>query len=192
MKTSIVTLVFLIWVNVSMAQRRGPDFISVSYFGETIAHYGGSVSADYLFGQRAEGALTGDFLYVSVKCNFYRHPRNHYGFMLHPEVGYRRISREGFFLEAAIGPGIIQTFLDGKVYIPDAEDNLQKKRLQGQTSAMSLLAIGIGGALSRKNEAYWKIRPNLIIQREFIRYSYPRFAMEAGIVYRVNRDNNER
>jgi hypothetical protein len=171
-----------------------PLLLSVSYFGETITHYGFSVGADQTLHawhrqkQRSDGTLkTRDHAWVAgLHLAAYRHPRNHYGVIVYPTLGYTRTKTRGAFFQTGISLGYMRIFLDGETYQVNAGGELERVRLASRGALLPGVYIGWGKDLSRTRgiPLIWQVKPSLWLQMPYNTTVLPRLSLEVGVIYK--------
>jgi hypothetical protein len=175
-----------------------PLSISISYFGETITHYGLSLGAQYPLHtwhrqkERRNGGLkTRDHAWVAgLHLAAYRHPRNHYGLILFPTLGYTRTKTKGAFFQTGISMGYMRVFLNGEAYRVNPEGELQRVRLASRGAFLPGVYIGWGKDLSKTMgiPLIWHVKPSLLLQVPYNTTVLPRLTLEAGIIYKLSKD----
>lgn len=176
----------------NMASR--PLLLSVSYFGETITHYGFSVGADaplhtwHRQKERSDGTLkTRDHAWVAgLHLAAYWHPRSHYGVILYPTLGYTRTKTRGAFFQTGISLGYMRVFLDGETYQVNSGGELERVRLASRGAFLPGVYIGWGKDLSRTTgiPLIWQVKPSLLLQIPYNTGVLPRLALEVGVIYK--------
>ena len=159
--------------------------LRVGYYGETLTHYGLKVAYELplrSYIKEKNGAQKA-FLFAPGLAA-YRHPRNHIGLVLSPELAYRRTSRRGRLFEVGIAPAYFRYFLEGTTYTPDGSDDFRRVRWAGGSAFMPTAFVGIGKDLSvRKNVPLsWYTRLNIMQQRPYNTSALMRFSLEAGVI----------
>jgi hypothetical protein len=172
-----------------------PLAISVSYFGETITHYGLSVGAEYPLHmwnrekERKNGTLkTRDYAWVTgLHLAAFRHPGNHYGVILYPTIGYTRTKTKGAFFQTGISMGYMRVFLDGETYQVNSAGELERVRLASRGTFLPGVYMGWGKDLSRTTgiPIIWHVKPSLLLQIPYNTTVLPRMALEAGVIYKM-------
>jgi hypothetical protein len=76
---------------------------------------------------RSDGTIkTRDHAWVAgLHLAAYRHPRNHYGVILYPTLGYKRTNTRGAFFQTDISLSYTRVFLDGETYGVNSGGELQ-------------------------------------------------------------------
>lgn len=159
--------------------------LRLAYAGETFTHYG--LKAGYEHSPRAfpssGSPVRGDLL-ASLNVTAYRHPHNHVGLVLAPELAYRRTGRRGGFAELAVAPAFFRYFLEGKTYEARPDGGFRRVRLAGRSAFLPTVAIGFGRKWSvRRNlPLLWYARLNVMQQRPYNAGNLVRFGGEVGII----------
>jgi hypothetical protein len=177
-----------------------PLAYSVSYFGETITHYGLSVGADYPLHmwhrekERKNGKLkTRDYAWVTgLHLAAFRHPRNHYGVILNPTIGYTRTKTKGAFFQTGISLGYMRVFLDGETYQVNSAGVLERARLASRGTFLPGVYMGWGKDLSRSIgiPIIWQVKPSFLLQIPYNTTVLPRIALEVGVIYKKTTGRN--
>ncbi|GAB3511301.1 hypothetical protein GCM10027341_50710 [Spirosoma knui] len=157
--------------------------LRVSYFGETITHYGLRVAYERPFiSYVKEQNSAKKLFFASFGTALYRHPQNHIGLVISPEVGYRRIGKRGGFFEVTAAPAYFRYFLDGTTYEVTESGDFRRVRMAGGNAFLPTVSVGLGRDLSVKRDLplSWYIRLNLMQQRPYNTSSLLRFSLEAG------------
>jgi hypothetical protein len=163
--------------------------LRLAYAGETFTHYGLKAGYEHVLRTfpKPDSPARGDLL-VSLNLTVYRHPHNHVGVILAPELAYRRTGRRGGFAELAVAPAFFRYFLEGKTYEASADGGFRRVRLAGRNAFLPTVAIGFGKDLSvRRNVPLsWYARINLMQQRPYNAGNLVRFGGEIGILKSIN------
>ena len=157
--------------------------LRLAYYGETITHYGLRVAyEEAVTGKVSERNGATRMLYGSLGAAGYRHPQNHIGVILSPEVGFRRIGKRGALFELALSPAYFRYFLEGKTFEATSDSDFQRVRFAGGNAFMPTISIGLGHDLSvrKKVPLAWYARLNVMQQRPYNTSQLMRFALEAG------------
>jgi len=161
--------------------------LKLSYFGETFTHYGvkGAYSTHVRSWEkvnRKDRAVVRSIIF-SPGLAIYRHPQNHIGIIVMPELVYNRKNREGFFFETGVSPGLFRSFLEGKTYEVTNEGKLEQVPLAGRTAFIPSVFFGFGRDLSvsRPVPLSWFVRFHVLKQTPYNHSSLTRIALEAGI-----------
>lgn len=162
--------------------------LRVAYFGETVTHYGVKAGYQHSLWQQSIPKEDGLFAQKSLLANLslilYRHPKNHVGLILAPEIGYQHIGKKGGMVEVAVSPSLFRTFLEGKTYEVGANGDLEKLSLAGRWAFLPTVSLGFGRDLSVKHDLpiTWYARANIMQQRPYNDSALLRFGIEAGII----------
>ena len=167
--------------------RAGAQEVKLSYFGESITHYG--LKGAYALTLRAtdrdtrKGKPINHAYAFSPGVAIYRHPQNHIGIIILPELSYKRKRETGGFIEAGLAPGLFKTFLEGKTFEVSPEGELERVRLAGRLAFLPTAFFGFGNDLSTKKDQSlsWYARIILMKQIPYNASSLTRFAIELGI-----------
>ncbi|GAB3178061.1 hypothetical protein [Telluribacter humicola] len=158
--------------------------LRVGYYGETITHYGLKVAYELPLHSyiKEKNQARKTFLFAPGLA-VYRHPHNHIGLVVSPELTYRRTSRRGRIFELGLAPSYFHYFLEGTTYTPDGPDDFKQVRWAGGNAFMPTAFVGIGKDLSvRKNiPLAWYTRLNVMQQRPYNTSTLMRFSLEAGV-----------
>ncbi|SDL11293.1 hypothetical protein SAMN05421823_104409 [Catalinimonas alkaloidigena] len=160
----------------------------IAYYGETVTHYGLKVGTQYPLKtserlKKTEARVTRNWLFTPGVA-LYRHPQNHVGLVVAPEITYQRLGPKGGLLEAGIAPSYFRYFLEGQTYRVTPSGELQKKAWAGRSTFLPTLSLGIGKDLSVKKRIplAWYTRLNWSVQVPYNASFLPRVALEAGII----------
>ncbi len=146
-----------------------------AYYGESITHYG--LKAGY------ERQLRNAWLY-SGNLAIYRHPHNHIGVIVSPEIAWRPTNKKGRFFEAAFAPSLFRSFYEGSTYKVNENNSFEKIPLAGRTAFMPAISLGFGKDLSMKRyiPLMWYGRVNVMRQFPYNASSLMRVSIEAGVI----------
>jgi hypothetical protein len=168
--------------------------IRIAYFGETVTHYGLRGGTEYNL-HRAErnkpdGRAAYNVVYFGVTLTAYRHPHNHVGLILAPELGWRHTGRRGGIVQAALSPGFFRSFYEGKTWKASENAQFERVRLAGQWGFLPGISAGFGHRLGRSQSVVMSVPESLswYCNLHYLR-QYPynhsflnRFALELGIL----------
>lgn len=159
--------------------------IRAGYYGETVTHYGLKIAYErpLLTHVRTRNQARKTLLFAPGLAA-YRHPHNHLGFILSPELTYRRTGRRGGQFEVGIAPAYFRYFLDGTTYEVDDAGEFRRVRLAGGSAFLPTISVGVGRDLSvrHKLSLAWFTRLNLMQQRPYNTSALLRFSLEAGVI----------
>ena len=174
----------LVLVSIVLATAQAQT-IRVGYYGETVTHYGLKVAYERtLFTHIKLRNQARKTVLFAPGLAAYRHPQNHIGFVLSPEVTYRRTGRRGATFEVGIAPAYFRYFLDGTTYEVTDAGNFRRVPLAGGSAFMPTVSVGVGKDLSvqRNLPLSWYTRLNLMQQRPYNTSTLLRFSLEAGVI----------
>jgi hypothetical protein len=159
--------------------------LRVAYYGETITHYGLKAAYDYTLATHVKsrnGARKE--LLVAPGLAVYRHPHNHWGVVVSPELLYRRTGARGGLLEAGVSPSYFRYFLAGTTYEVNEQGELDKVPLAGRSAFLPTIFVGVGRDLRVRQKASFAWYSRLLISQQYHHNaaSLTRFALEAGII----------
>lgn len=159
--------------------------LRVGYYGETVTHYGLKVAYEHSLWRhlKPRNQATKRLLIVAGLAA-YRHPQNHIGFVLSPEVTYRRVGRRGGLFDLSVAPAYFRYFLDGTTYQVNPSGDFERVRLAGGHAFMPTVSVGAGRDLSVKHHLplSWYTRLNLMQQRPYNTSQLTRFSLELGVI----------
>jgi hypothetical protein len=165
----------------------GQHQLRAAYFGETITHYGLKIAYDKPFKNWERTKVSGatikkEFLYGASFATF-RHPHQLIGFIVSPEVTWRRTGKQGGLIDIAFAPSYFRYFYEGQTYEYTGTE-FKKIPLAGRSAFLPTLSIGGGRDLSVKKQIpfMWYYRVNLMRQYPYNASSLMRFALEAGVI----------
>lgn len=157
--------------------------LRLGYFGETITHYGlkGAYEVPLASSVSSRNGAKRQ-LYGSLGIAGYRHPQNHLGVIVSPEIGFRRIGKRGALFEFAIAPSYFRYFLEGRTFEATSDGDFQRVRFAGGNAFLPTVSVGVGHDLSvrKKVPLAWYVRLNVMQQRPYNTSNLMRFALEAG------------
>ncbi|MFC5409734.1 hypothetical protein ACFPMF_10475 [Larkinella bovis] len=181
MKTTLVMIGALVLSGLSVRAQQ----LRFAYFGETVTHYGAKVGYELPLRttQLREATVRKEFLFVPGLAA-YRHPHNHTGVIVSPELAYRRTGRRGGFYEIAVAPSYFRYFLAGTTYEVDESGSFRKVPLAGRSAFLPTISLGLGKdlAIRRSRPIAWYARLNVMQQRPYNASTLLRFGLEAGII----------
>lgn len=161
--------------------------LKLSYFGETFTHYGakGAYSTHIRSWEkvnRKDREVVRSLIF-SPGLAVYRHPQNHVGIIVMPELGYKRQNSKGAFFDTGISLGLFRSFLEGKTYEVTNEGMLKQVHLAGRTAFMPSVFLGFGKdlSISRSVPISWFVRFHVLKQIPYNHSSLTRIALEAGV-----------
>jgi hypothetical protein len=174
------TLALLLVAPVAGAQQ-----LRVAYYGETITHYGLKVAYDYSLATHVKhrtGARKE--LLLAPGLAVYRHPHNHLGVVVSPEVLYRRTGARGGLLEIGGAPSYFRSFLAGTTYRVTEQGELVDIPLAGRNAFLPTVFVGIGCDLRVRQKVNWAWYSRLHLSRQYPYSAAPltRFALEVGLL----------
>jgi len=181
MRQLIFSTVALLFFSYAEAQN-----VRLSYFGETFTHYGVKGAYPVVLHswvrEGTKGNTNGAFIF-SPGLAVYRHPANHIGVIVMPEVFYQKKNPRGGMLEAGVSPGLFRSFLEGQTFEVTEDGSPTRKHLAGQTGFMPSVFIGTGKDLMVKKgiplEWFWRF--HILRQVPYNKSGLTRIAFEAGI-----------
>jgi hypothetical protein len=184
---TLMSLAFVAVIDSAHAQQAS---IKLSYYGESITHYGLRGGYESVFRtkstDRKMGTVTKNLLY-SGNIALYRHPHNHIGIILSPELEWRRNARKGRFIEVALAPSLFRYFYEGKTFEINESGNLERVKLAGRTTFLPTLSFGFGRDMSvnRNMPISWYSRINAMRQFPYNASSLTRVSIELGIIRKL-------
>lgn len=159
----------------------------IAYFGETITHYGlrGGMEYNLAHSEKTKGlkSIQNDLL-LGINLSIFRHPDNHLGIILSPELGWRRTGKNGGIVQAAITAGLIRSIYEAKTYRTNEKDDFEKIPLGGQWGFLPGVSVGVGKDFSVRGNTPLILFTNLHYMRQYpYNHSFLiRPALEAGII----------
>lgn len=183
-KLWLAAVLWLIVQNMAAQQYR------VAYFGETITHYGARVGWENTLAAndrvRSNGSIRHELLF-SINLSVFRHPNNHIGVALSPELGWRRTAQGGGIVQAAISAGLFRSFYEGKTYRTTPEGQLKRTPLAGQWGFMPGFSLGVGRDLSVKGNLPLLVFANAhgLVQYPYNKTILLRPALEVGVIFKT-------
>lgn len=156
--------------------------LRLGYFGETVSHYGLRGAYEKPIATYVSSRHTKRMLYGSLGVAGYRHPQNHIGLIVAPEIGYRRIGKRGALFEFALSPAYFRYFLEGNTFEVTPDGDFDRVPFAGGNAFMPTVSVGVGHDLSvrKKVPLAWYVRLNLMQQRPYNTSNLIRFALEVG------------
>jgi hypothetical protein len=174
------TLALLLMAPPARAQQ-----LRVAYYGETITHYGLKVAWDYTLATHVKNRNEArKELVLAPGLAVYRHPHNHLGVIVSPEVFYRRTGVRGGLLEVGLAPSYFRSFLAGTTYQVTEQGEFERVVLAGRNAFLPTVFVGVGRDLRVRQNANWAwySRLHLSQQYPYSAGSLTRFALEVGIL----------
>ncbi|WP_229311160.1 hypothetical protein [Larkinella soli] len=159
--------------------------LRLAYYGETVTHYGLKAGYEIPVGTRhLRNETVRKEILFAPGIAVYRHPHNHTGIVVSPELAYRRTGPRGGFYELALAPSYFRYFLAGTTFEVDETGAFRRVPLAGRNAFLPTVSLGFGKDLSvRKRAGFsWYARLNLMQQRPYNASSLLRFSLEAGII----------
>lgn len=168
-------VIFVLFAGTASAQN-----LKLAYFGESITHYGLKAGYERSFSKNNRWLASGNLA-------VYRHPHNHIGVILSPEVAWRRVNSKGRFIEAAFAPSLFHYFYEGKTFRVNDEGVFKKIPLAGRTAFLPTISFGFGRDLSIKKDIplMWYSRINVMRQYPYNASSLMRMSIELGIIKKL-------
>lgn len=165
--------------------------LRLAYFGETITHYGLRGGMEYNLRHteksKPNGRVATNDLYFGLTLSAYRHPHNHIGLILAPELGWRHTGRRGGIIQAALSPGLFRSIYEGKTWQTDENGGLERVRFAGQWGFMPGASVGFGHRLDQfKAPSSWYINLHYLRQYPYNQAFLNRMALEIGIINKLN------
>ncbi|WP_026632513.1 hypothetical protein [Dyadobacter alkalitolerans] len=178
MKYNIIWLVLLC----TCSQFLHAQSLRLAYFGETVSHYGLRAAYEKPIVTSISARNAKRILYGSLGVAGYRHPQNHIGLTVSPEIGFRRIGKKGALYEFSLSPAYFRYFLEGRTYEATTDGDFDRVRFAGGNAFMPTVSLGLGHDLSvrKKVSLAWYVKLNLMQQRPYNTSNLMRFALEAG------------
>ncbi|MFN7118649.1 MAG: hypothetical protein ACK4TA_17760 [Saprospiraceae bacterium] len=161
--------------------------VRLAYFGENVTHYGVRGGLEYALhhSEKPKGTSTiQNELTLGINLTVFRHPNNHIGVILSPELGWRRTGKQGGIVQAAVSTSLFRSIYEGKTYRSGENGDLQRVPLAGQWGFLPGISLGFGKDLSVKHDVPIILFTNIHYMRQ---YPYNkthliRPALEAGII----------
>lgn len=183
---------FRFWLTVSCLWLTRPliaQQYKLAYFGETISHYGIRAGWEQSLlpdtGLKTTPTAKHKLLF-SLNLSVFRHPDNHIGIALSPEIGWRYTGKRGGILQAGLSGGLLRTIYEAKTYRSDTAGNLKKVLLAGQWGFLPGVYVGLGKDFSVAGKTPLAIYTNFHYLRQYP-YNHHfllRPALEAGIIFK--------
>lgn len=162
---------------------------SISYFGEYVTHAGIRVGISKTLSQNIKEKDSSKFINKAWVLNgfltYYKHPRNHSGFMITSAIGRQRTGKKGFQTSINLELGYMLSTLDGEVYEWDGE-----KIVEGEKGS-SHFVFGFNGGFGWNFEKQVNvpisimILPHFYIQAPYNTLFAPRVALETKLSYHL-------
>ncbi|MDX2285535.1 MAG: hypothetical protein NW241_15315 [Bacteroidia bacterium] len=164
----------------------------LSYFGETLTRYGLRTGLEHTLAaaesRSPAGRLRTHACIFATTLTLFRHPHNHLGLILAPEIGWRYTGGRGLILQAALTQGLFRSFYEGKTYEPGPGGALRRVPLAGQWGYLPGCSAGFGQDLSRTGPSplKWTVHAHYMAQMPYSTTFQHRFAIEFGIIHPLN------
>ncbi len=164
------------------SQLLNPQTLSISYYGESIAHPGLKIGVDYDLKnwqtnktkKSSESITKQKSLVLSPTLGFYRHKAYQTGLFILPELKYNREKPNGNFFQTGIGLGYMRTFLPD-VYRLNPAGEIEKIGA-GYNYMVGTLFATFGKKITQINE-----KPLSVYAKPQLMYAAPNYA--GGILY---------
>ncbi|MBK6953458.1 MAG: hypothetical protein IPO32_17275 [Crocinitomicaceae bacterium] len=178
-------VLFILFLQISFSassQLLNPQTLSISYYGESIAHPGLKIGVDYDLKnwqtnktkKSSESITKQKSLVLSPTLGFYRHKAYQTGLFILPELKYNREKPNGNFFQTGIGLGYMRTFLPD-VYRLNPAGEIEKIGA-GYNYMVGTLFATFGKKITQINE-----KPLSVYAKPQLMYAAPNYA--GGILY---------
>lgn len=184
----IAALIIWLAVYLGFAHDAYAQNLRLAYFGETLTHYGLRGGMEYTLRHaeksKSGGRISANDLYFGLKLTLYRHPHNHVGLILAPELGWRHIGKRGGIVQAALSPGLFRSFYEGATWRSDGDGRFERVPLAGQWGFLPGVSVGYGHRLGKAPDApySWYLNLHYLRQYPYNRSYLHRPAIELGII----------
>jgi hypothetical protein len=172
----------------SLLNKLQAQHLRLAYFGETVTHYGLRGGAEYTLYRneksKPNGRVAFNDLYFGITLTAYRHPNNHIGLILAPELGWRHTGRRGGMVQAAISPGLFRSLYEGKTWEPGENGQFKRVPLAGQWGFMPGISAGFGHTFGTSDNA-WYCNLHYLRQYPYNHAFLNRVALEVGILKKM-------
>lgn len=184
MKNIHLSLYLILGLLILAPQKTQAQSLRISYYGETVTHYGLKTAYEYpIFSKIKERNQSRKMLLIAPSAALYRHPRNHFGIIIAPELIYRRIGKRSTLFEAGIAPAYFRYFLEGSTYQVTGNGELERVRYAGGNAFLPTVFAGIGQDVRHALPFAWYTRLNISQQRPYNTSSLTRFSLEIGAIF---------
>lgn len=191
-------LLFLLLVGLCLANNGSAQkSLRMAYFGETVTHYGLRGGTEYILHRteknKPNGRVAFNDVYFGITLSAYRHPHNHIGLILAPELGWRHTGRRGGILQAALSPGLFRSFYEGKTWRAGENSQFERVRFAGQWGFLPSASVGFGHRLGRSSRPAksgdaplsWYCNLHYFQQYPYNRAFLHRAALEVGLLKKM-------
>lgn len=181
-----VSLCLMLGLLILASKKTQAQSLRISYYGETITHYGLKAAYEFpLLSKIKERNQSRKMLLIAPSAALYRHPHNHFGIIIAPELMYRRIGKRGGLFEAGIAPAYFRYFLEGSTYQVTTHGELERVRYAGGNAFLPTVFVGVGRDLSSRHRLpfAWYTRLNISQQRPYNTSALTRFSLEIGAIF---------
>lgn len=164
--------------------------LRLAYWGETLTHYGLRTGVEFTLRQtekaQKQGGTATQRLLGSANLSIYRHPDNHIGAILAPELGWRRTGKSGSVLQAAVSAGVFRSFYEADTWELHTNGSFEKVPLAGQWGFLPGLSLGMGHDFSIKGKAPFLLFANIhyMQQHPYNTSFLHKAAIEVGVVFK--------
>lgn len=178
-----------IWLLCVVSSLQGQQ-LRLAYFGETLTHYGLRTGVEFTIKHtekaQKQGGIATHSLLGSANLSIYRHPNNHIGAALSPELGWRRTGKGGGVLQAAVSAGVFRSFYEADTREMSENGSFEKVPLAGQWGFLPGVSLGLGHDFSVKSKAPFLLFANIhyMQQHPYNTSFLHKAAIEAGIVFK--------
>lgn len=163
--------------------------IQCAYFGEFITHPGLTLGLSKDFYVRDKIKSNGKLIHRAFlfhhQIGIYTQRKLETGLFAMSSVGYRKTKPRGYQTTFHLGVGVHHGILTGTTYEVDDNGNVSSKKMAGNTSFISNLAISIGKDFSKRSNlpisVHWK--NGLLFKYPINRIVVPQLYTELGLGY---------
>lgn len=130
-------------------------------------------------------------LFQTLKLGYFYHRHNQHAVQLYSELGYRYLTRSGFYGEALLGAGYLHSFADVAQFKWEGGRYVRKTNL-GRPQLMMTVSLGAGYDLSGRSKLPLRIflQYQFWLQAPFVKKYVPLLpntALHAGVIYTLRR-----
>lgn len=159
------------------------SYFSISYFGILGTHPGVKFGFQKPLAtiNRTQTNTNLNEIIAATNVIIYFHRRNHLGWGLNLEIGYRNKKFEKTNKEVMFGIGYLRSLLPNPVYEFNPDNTFSRKKFSGTNHLLKTVSLGLGANKGENiNSNFWLLKPTLLHLRPFNTKSTVNFALDVG------------
>ncbi len=177
-----LSLIFLLYAIGNLAFSQTRINLGGGYFGETGTYPG--VVAEFEIEKFQSEKYSTPF---RANIGYYSHPRSHNAIFLEALYGTRRYFNSGFFIEHALGLGVMFSFYPEDVWHVNDDGTIVRVSNWANPDILPSLTFGAGynfGKGTDKNNLIWA-RPKISWQMPYNNLAQPHIALQVGFTHTI-------